>query len=349
MYVFPAGNADGPIGLERQHNDFIGSIIKEHVGVIVESDADVALSQAGEMHDAKQATFAYTDEFSGSRQRLFSQLAEFEYQGWFISYRMDTPAAGREQAVGRLAEFIREAPLPTRARVQEVLTFFGVANTGTPQDVQAAISAGADVNAKDKNGGTVLMGAAGRNQDPAVITTILGAGGKVEALNDHGETALMYAAASNPNPAVITTLLNAGADLEAKSKSGLTALMSAAGYNPNPDVISTLLDAGARLEARANNAGTALMFAAWGNRSPKVIITLLKAGASMEAGDGDGETALMVAVLYSPNPEVIMALLEAGADPRAKDKSGKTAWQYARQSGRLSGTEAYARLQKASP
>jgi ankyrin repeat protein len=349
MYVFPAGNAEGPIGLARQHDDFVSSIIQEHAGVIVESDADVALSQAGEMHDAKQAAFAYTEEFSGFRQKLFSQLAEFEYRGWFISYRMDTPAAGREQAVGMLVDFIREAPLPAVARVQEALTFRGIARTGTPQDVQAAISAGADVNAKDKNGGTVLMAAAARNPDPAVITTILGAGGKLGALNDGGETALIYAAATNPNPAVTTELVAAGADLEAKSKTGLTALMFAAAYNSNPRVITALLDAGARLEDKANNAATALMFAAWGNRNPEVIITLLQAGAAIDARDDNGSTALMIAVLYNPYPGTIAALLAAGADARAKDKSGKTAWQYARESGRLNGTEAYTLLQKASP
>ena len=47
--------------------------------------------------------------------------------------------------------------------------FLEVVETGTPQEVQAAISKGADVNAKADNGGTPLMRAASGNKDPEVI------------------------------------------------------------------------------------------------------------------------------------------------------------------------------------
>jgi hypothetical protein len=41
MYVFPASNVKGPIGLTKQHSDFVRTIIKSHPNVVVESDADV--------------------------------------------------------------------------------------------------------------------------------------------------------------------------------------------------------------------------------------------------------------------------------------------------------------------
>ena len=101
--------------------------------------------------------------------------------------------------------------------------FFELAKTGTPQDVQAAISKGADVNAQGDAGLTALMFAAGNNQNPKVITTLLKAGAAVNAQNIYGATALMLAAEYNKNSKVITTLLRAGADMRRKDNEGKTA------------------------------------------------------------------------------------------------------------------------------
>lgn len=46
------------------------------------------------------------------------------------------------------------------------MDFFELVKTGTPRDVQTAISNGAEVNARDKDGKTALMGAAEYNQYP---------------------------------------------------------------------------------------------------------------------------------------------------------------------------------------
>jgi ankyrin repeat protein len=88
----------------------------------------------------------------------------------------------------------------------------------TPREVEAAIKAGADVNAK----------------------------------NNDGATALMLAALNNPNPEIISLLLNEGADVNAKDKDnygGHTVLMLAGAYNPNPEVVSLLLDEGEDVNA----------------------------------------------------------------------------------------------------
>lgn len=55
-------------------------------------------------------------------------------------------------------------------------TFIELVETGTPQQIQAAIDQGEDVNAKDKLlGWTALMYAARFNKNPEVITTLLSA------------------------------------------------------------------------------------------------------------------------------------------------------------------------------
>ena len=101
--------------------------------------------------------------------------------------------------------------------------FFDLVRTGTPQSVQAAITNGADVNARDRYNKTPLMEAAEFNTNPEVITTLLAAGADLKALDDCGETPLMEAAEYNTNPEMITVLLKAGADVNAKDFQEKTA------------------------------------------------------------------------------------------------------------------------------
>jgi ankyrin repeat protein len=103
-------------------------------------------------------------------------------------------------------------------------SFVELVETGTPQQIQAAIDLGEDVNARDKFlGWTALMYAARFNKNPEVITTLLKAGADVNAKDTDGWTALMWAAWKNQDIRVITKLLKAGADVKAESNEGKTA------------------------------------------------------------------------------------------------------------------------------
>ena len=106
----------------------------------------------------------------------------------------------------------------------QTANFRELVKTGTPLDVQAAITKGADVNAQDKDESstTPLMLAAAFNPNPEVITILINAGADIQAQSGDGFTALMCAV-NNQNPEGITTLLKAGADAKAKSKEGKTA------------------------------------------------------------------------------------------------------------------------------
>jgi ankyrin repeat protein len=197
--------------------------------------------------------------------------------------------------------------------------FFELVKTGTPDDVQAALQKGANVNAQ--------------------VTT-----GTPQELH---KAPLSYAAQYNKDPEVITALLKAGADVNEMDTLQETALMLAAKFNPNPDVIATLLRAGA--DARANIVGwTPLMKAASHNQNPEVITILLKAGADIKAKGENGWNALEYAAAGNPNPEVIITLLKAGADAKAKDNNGQTALDYAQNNFSLQGTDALKKLEEAS-
>jgi ankyrin repeat protein len=71
-----------------------------------------------------------------------------------------------------------------------------------------------------------VMYAAGNNRNPEVITTLIKAGANVNAKDKNGGTPLIMAAGNQNQKrgVIITTLLNAGADAKARDKEGKTAL-----------------------------------------------------------------------------------------------------------------------------
>jgi ankyrin repeat protein len=98
-----------------------------------------------------------------------------------------------------------------------------IAEGATPAEIQLAVHGGADPNAVDSTGRTVLMLAAASNPDPAAISALVKAGAKVNARGPQGWTPLMMAAYNNPNPEVALALMAAGADPRLRSDAGRTA------------------------------------------------------------------------------------------------------------------------------
>lgn len=237
--------------------------------------------------------------------------------------------------------------------------------------LQALLKAGADIEAKDNLwdnlGMTALIVTASKGKTEAV-KELLKAGANIEARARNGRTALIVAA-SKGKAEVVRALLKAGANIEARGNNGWTAFdwwqskqrnhpdfqeitellrvwMSAyayvlqggvnargeGGYTPliwatedgNIEAIRELVKAGADINARTNNDFTALMVAAFEGQT-EAIRELLKAGADIEArNNDDGNTALILAAREG-KPEVIRELLKAGADIEARDILGRTA------------------------
>ncbi len=106
----------------------------------------------------------------------------------------------------------------------QTIDFLELVKTGTLQSIQVAINQGADINARDKVGGTVLMYVEEYNTNPEVITALVAACADPKAHDKNGQTSLMAAVFNNPNPEMITALLKAGADAKAKDQLGEDSL-----------------------------------------------------------------------------------------------------------------------------
>ena len=88
------------------------------------------------------------------------------------------------------------------------------------------------------------------------VKTLIDAGADVNAKDKDGETPLCY----QTNVKVVKALIDAGADVNAKDKDGKTPLMKAILLS-NVDVVKTLIDAGADVNAKDKDGKTALEMA----------------------------------------------------------------------------------------
>ena len=150
--------------------------------------------------------------------------------------------AAQQDNLEALTELIAGRDVNRRDEVSETTALEHAVRNANREMVQLLISAGADVNAKDEAGRTVLMML---NSDATadLIGDLLNAGAKVNLKDNEDNTALMDAA-SLDNLEALKALIEAGAELNAQNKSGQTALMQAASEG-HVNVVRALALAGA--------------------------------------------------------------------------------------------------------
>ncbi len=103
--------------------------------------------------------------------------------------------------------------------------------------INALLTAGADVNATDRYGYTILMLAA-RSCSVDIINLLLEMGANINARDQHSNTVLMFCA-FNGKSDIVNALLKKNADTNSINSIGYTALMYAE-KNKHTDIIKAL-------------------------------------------------------------------------------------------------------------
>ena len=149
--------------------------------------------------------------------------------------------------------------LAASAYAAEDSLLFEAVVKGDKAEVEALLAKGADVNAKDEIGRTLLHMAAMRGSKD-IVQLLLAKGASVNAKTTHGFTALHLASLHR---GVAELLLTRGADVNAKADgaNGVTPLHMAAQMTGAKDVAALLLHKGADINAKDTNGKTPLHLA----------------------------------------------------------------------------------------
>ena len=212
-------------------------------------------------------------------------------------------ASAKEEGLRTLSEDAEA----TEATKEERL--FDAVRSNNLEEVQKLLKEGADLNAVDKGGRTLLYSVTSSE----VAKALIDAGADPKVRDAHGITPLHRVA----NSGVAKVLIAAGADLNAKDRAffGDTPLHDAV-MDARVDVViaKVLIDAGANPNAKNKNDNTPLHYA----RDAETAKILLAAGANPNVKNRYGYTPLRLA----KDLGIVEALLAAGADPNVADKEG---------------------------
>lgn len=250
-------------------------------------------------------------------------------------------AAGDTHIVTALLE---QSPQLLEARDQSGATPLLVAAGHLQATVaESLIEAGADVNARDRDGATSLQRAIAAGTDSpseqaprlAFVKLLLDRGADVNLADQQGLTPVHVAAAKG-RIEILASLAKAGASLTVQDQHGRTALHTAAMSN-QVDVIEWLVEQDADVAKKDKVGETPLHVAARRFRGDAVE-SLLALGAAVDARNANGATPLHLTAVAGPEElevdrlmaRVADVLLRQGADVNAVDKDGHTTLYYAR-------------------
>lgn len=183
-------------------------------------------------------------------------------------------------------------------------------------EIRAWIQTGADIDAADEQGRTLLQ-IASQTGHVEAVRVLLAAGADVNQEDKDFHTPL-WDASFHGRVEIVKLLLAAGADGDAYDDSGETPLF-AASWMFESEIVRLLLAAGANVNVVNRAWHTPLWFAVL-NDDPELVKLLLIAGACVNLSDKD-DTPLYIASQHGA-AEIAKLLLEAGGNADIKIYAG---------------------------
>jgi ankyrin repeat protein len=216
--------------------------------------------------------------------------------------------------------------------------FASVNNTGF---VTALITAGANIEAKDKEEVTPLHMAAYKGYT-AMAVTLINAGANINAKNNDDCTPL-HIATFGKHHTIIAFLIKEGADINAKDTTNRATPMHLAAGTGNIPTVVTLIEAGAKPDTRDKNDKTPLHYIPLENHADilhraiknghtATAQALIELGTNKDAKNIKGNTLLHIVVKEGLTP-MAETLIGKNANINAKDNDDWTPLHWAAQEG----------------
>ncbi|MCQ2584860.1 MAG: ankyrin repeat domain-containing protein [Treponema sp.] len=198
----------------------------------------------------------------------------------------------------------------------------------------------------DAKGVTALMKAVREGNDWK-IRTLISAGSDVNAKDKDGWTPLMYAVRYQNNVSVVNQLLSQKADVKAQNNFSLSALVLASCFNDNPDIIKKLLSYYSPSDKEVQKAFVQLISTQQTDNFALIskIKLFLDFGLPVNSYY-DGKTPLMYTCKYCTSTKAVKLLLDKNATITVRSTEGKTAFDYAQENKALPRDEIYWSLNK---
>jgi ankyrin repeat protein len=169
---------------------------------------------------------------------------------------------------------------------------------------------GADPNARNKRGMTVLQMAVVRDSLP-LAELLVAKGASINAKSTQAGASPLAEAAYWGHTALVRYLIGKGADVHSRLKDGGTPLIAAA-YPGHRDAMQVLIQNGADVNARNNYGDTPLSMAVRGRNNGAAVKLLLESGANPATRNNEGKTPLDLATIVN-NADVLQLLRKHGA------------------------------------
>lgn len=198
---------------------------------------------------------------------------------------------------------------------------FHAVKVGDVNGVKKFLGAGADVNARDKDGDNQTpLHYACRKGHAAIVRLLLDHGADVNVRNGLHNTPIGLACETDGHLDIVRILIDAGADVNAKNSAvnGYTPLHAACRHG-HSDVARLLVDVAADVNARNLNGNTPLHVAC--RRGHMDIVRLLiKTGADVNA-KGFGKNTPLHLACWVNHAGIAKLLLDYGAEVDAKNSA----------------------------